>query len=83
MSAMLIYSHMLIYDIKLITVMKFKVLFAIVSIFLLGCKSTVAVKYNDIIVEQQNKLKAGMDEAEPRLKNYFITYQEIFIRAIS
>jgi hypothetical protein len=56
--------------------MKFKVIFfAIAGISLLGCKSNVAVKYNDMIVEHQNKLKAGMDEAEPRLKNYFATFE--------
>ena len=63
--------------------MKFKALFAIASISLLGCKPNVAVKYNDMIVEYQNKLKAGMSEAEPKLKNYFATFEYDSIVSVS
>lgn len=56
--------------------MKLKFFIAIAAISLLGCnKSNVAVKYNDMIVEQQNKLKVGMNETEPRLKSYFETFE--------
>jgi hypothetical protein len=52
------------------------ILFIVFAGFLLpGCKSNVAVKYNDMIVQEQNKVKAGMDETEPRLKNYFATFE--------
>ena len=64
-------------------VMKFKLFIVIASLSLLGCKSDIARKYNDMIVQQQNKLKAGMDEAEPRLKNYFATFEYDSIVSIS
>ena len=66
-----------------IIVMKFKLFIAIAVISLPGCKSNVAVKYNNMIVEHQNNLKAGMDEAEPRLKNYFATFEYDSIVSVS
>ncbi len=63
--------------------MKFQLFIAITCVLLLACKSDVARKYNDMIVQQQNKLKAGMDEAEPKLKNYFASFEYDSIVSIS
>jgi hypothetical protein len=58
-------------------VMKFKFFSAVAVVLLFGCKNKnhVAVNYNNMIVEQQNILKTGMDEEEPKLKSYFVIFE--------
>jgi len=64
--------------------MKFNLLIVMVAIFMVSCKSNNgAVKYNNLVVEQQNKLKAAMDENEPKLKGYFSSFEYDSITAIS
>jgi hypothetical protein len=63
--------------------MKLTLFFLIACISLVGCKSNVAVRYNDMIVDQQNKLKSAMDDAEPKLKNYFATFEYDSIANVS
>jgi hypothetical protein len=65
--------------------MKFKNFFSVAGICFLamGCKSKVAMNYNDMIVQEQNNLRNGMDEAEPRLKNYFVTFEYDSIVSVS
>jgi len=55
--------------------MKFKTILAITVIFLTGCKSKIAMDYNDMIAAKQKSLGESMDDAEPNLKNYFASYQ--------
>jgi len=65
--------------------MKFKTVFTIATIcfFAIGCKSKIAMDFNDMIVKKQKKLAERMDEAEPKLKNYFATYEYDSIASIS
>ena len=44
---------------------------AIICFMGIGCKSKIAMNYNDMIVEKQKTLAKNMDQAEPLLKNYF------------
>ncbi|PYM05300.1 MAG: hypothetical protein DMF15_16125 [Verrucomicrobia bacterium] len=56
-----------------ISVMKFKTVFAIAIIcfFVIGCKSKMAVDYNNIVVKDQQSLAKSMEQTEPQLKHYF------------
>lgn len=66
-------------------VMERKIIIAIVTICFLaiGCKSKIAMNYNDMIVEKQKTLGKGMDEAAPLLKNYFASYDYDSIASVS
>ena len=65
--------------------MKRKTIVAISLICLLtaGCKSKLAMNYNDMIVEKQKNLGKGMDQAAPLLKDYFASYQYDSIASVS
>ena len=65
--------------------MKFKTIFsiAIICFFAIGCKSKIAIDYNDMIVKKQKDLNASMDKTEPALKNYFASYQYDSIVGVS
>ena len=56
---------------------------AIICFSGMGCKSKVAMNYNDMIVEKQKKLGKNMDQAAPLLKNYFASYQYDSIASVS
>ena len=66
-------------------VMKCKTIVAIAIICFLGggCKSKLAVDYNDMIVEKQKSLGKSMDAAAPLLKNYFASFQYDSIASVS
>lgn len=49
----------------------------------IGCKSKIAMNYNDMIVEKQKSLGKNMDQAAPLLKNYFATYDYDSIASVS
>jgi hypothetical protein len=65
--------------------MKCKAIVAIAVICFLGtgCKSKIAMNYNDLIVAKQKSLGKNMDQAAPLLKNYFASYQYDSIASIS
>ncbi len=65
--------------------MKFKTVFTIAAIcfFMVGCKSKIALDYNNMIVKKQKDLAKSMDETEPKLKNYFASYEYDSIASIS
>lgn len=48
-----------------------------------GCKSKIAMDYNEMIVTKQKSLGKSMDEAAPLLKNYFASYQYDSIASVS
>jgi hypothetical protein len=48
---------------------------AIICFLAIGCKSKIAMDYNDMIVDKQKNLGKSMDQAAPLLKNYFASYQ--------
>jgi hypothetical protein len=56
---------------------------AIICFSGVGCKSKVAMNYNDMIVEKQKNLVKNMDQAAPLLKNYFASFQYDSIASIS
>jgi hypothetical protein len=56
---------------------------AIVCFFAIGCKSKVAMDYNDMIVKKQKSLAESIDQNEPKLKNYFATYEYDSIASVS
>ena len=56
---------------------------AIICFSGIGCKSKVAMNYNDMIVEKQKKLAKNMDQAAPLLKNYFASFQYDSIASVS
>jgi len=66
-----------IMSITKLLVMKFRTFFAIVGIcfFAIGCKSEIAMDYNDMIVQRQKGLGADMEATEPGLKNYFASFE--------
>ena len=66
-------------------VMKFKTVFAIavVCCFAIGCKSKMAVDYNNLIVREQQSLAKSMEQTEPQLKNYFANYEYDSIASVS
>lgn len=49
----------------------------------IGCKSKIAMNYNNMIVAKQKKLGKSMDEAAPLLKNYFAAYEYDSIASVS
>jgi len=57
--------------------MKFRTFFAVIGIcfFAMGCKSKLAIDYNNMLAEKQKSLGIAMDEAEPKLRNYFVSFQ--------
>ncbi|HEY2720530.1 MAG TPA: hypothetical protein VGI82_02315 [Chitinophagaceae bacterium] len=65
--------------------MKFRAIYTIAAVCMLtaGCKSKIAIDYNDMIAGKQKDLGKSMDEAEPNLKNYFASYQYDSIAAVS
>ncbi len=65
--------------------MKFKTIFTIAAIcfFAIGCKSKIAMDYNNRIAKKQKNLGKSMDEAEPNLKNYFASYEYDSIASVS
>jgi len=65
--------------------MKCKTIVAIVIICSLGagCKSKLAIDYNDMIVKKQKSLGKSMDAAAPLLKNYFASFQYDSIASVS
>jgi hypothetical protein len=65
--------------------MKFKTFFAIATIcfFAIGCKSTIAKDYNDMIVKKQKSLAVSIDQNEPKLRNYFSNYEYDSIASVS
>ena len=65
--------------------MKFKTIFtiAIICLFTIGCKSKIAMDYNNSIAKKQKGLGKSMDEAEPNLKNYFASYEYDSIASVS
>ena len=56
---------------------------AIVAFWAAGCKSKVALDYNNMIVEKQKRLGKSMDDAAPLLKNYFASYTYDSIASVS
>lgn len=40
-----------------------------------GCKSKLAMDYNNMIAKDQKSLNQSIDQAEPDLKNYFASFQ--------
>ena len=56
---------------------------AIICFLGIGCKSKIAMNYNDMIVEKQKGLGKSMDQAAPLLKNYFATFEYDSIAGIS
>jgi len=65
--------------------MKFKTVFTIATIcfFAIGCKSTIAKDYNDMIVKKQKNLAESIDQNEPKLRNYFANYEYDSIASVS
>jgi len=56
---------------------------AIICSVAAGCKSKLAIDYNDMIVEKQKSLGKSMDAAAPLLKNYFASFQYDSIASVS
>jgi hypothetical protein len=65
--------------------MKCKTIVAITIICFsgMGCKSKIAMNYNDMIVEKQKSLGKNMDQAAPLLKNYFASFEYDSIASVS
>ena len=65
--------------------MKFKSIFtiAVICLFAIGCKSKIAMDYNNTIAKKQKSLGKSMDEAEPNLKNYFASFEYDSIASVS
>ena len=57
--------------------MKFRIFFAVAGIcfFAMGCKPKIAIDYNDMIAQKQKSLGTAIDTAEPKLKNYFASFE--------
>jgi hypothetical protein len=56
---------------------------AIICFSGMGCKSKIAMNYNDMIVEKQKSLGKNMDQAAPLLKNYFASFEYDSIASVS
>ena len=56
---------------------------AVIAFWAVGCKSKIAMDYNNMIVEKQKRLGKNMDEAAPLLKNYFASYTYDSIASVS
>ncbi len=65
--------------------MKFQTIVTIAAIGLMavGCKSKLAMDYNDMIVNRQKSLGKSMDQAAPLLKSYFASYEYDSIASVS
>lgn len=65
--------------------MKFRTIFTIAAIcfFAIGCKSKIALDYNDMVVKNQQSLASSMDQTEPQLKDYFANHEYDSIAAVS
>ena len=65
--------------------MKLRIFFAVMVIcfFAIGCKSKIAIDYNNMIAEKQKRLGTAMDAAEPQLKNYFVSFEYDSIVSVS
>ena len=65
--------------------MKHKTIVMIATICLLtvGCKSKLAMDYNDMIVDKQKSLGKSMDQVAPSLKSFFATYEYDSIASVS
>ena len=65
--------------------MKFKTFFPVIGIcfFATGCKSKIAIEYNNMVVENQKSLGNAMVVAEPQLKNYFASFEYDSIVTVS
>src|SRR5260221_2065700 len=65
--------------------MKFKTFFAVAGIcfFVVTCKTKIAIDYNNMIAEKQKNLGTVMNEAEPRLRNYFASFEYDSIVSVS
>ena len=65
--------------------MKFRTIFAVAAVcfFAIGCKSKMALDYNDLIVKNQQSLASSMDQTEPQLKNYFANHEYDSIASVS
>jgi len=65
--------------------MKFRTIFtiAVICFFAVGCKSKMALDYNNMIVKSQQSLANSMDQTEPQLKNYFANYEYDSIASVS
>jgi hypothetical protein len=64
--------------------MKLKTLLVIATIiWLCGCKSRLAMDYNNMIVKKQKELSESMDRTEPILKKYFTSFQYDSITSLS
>jgi len=65
--------------------MKFRTIFTIATIcfFAIGCKSKMALDYNDMIVKNQQSLASSMDQTEPQLKDYFANHEYDSIAVVS
>ena len=56
---------------------------AVIGSMAAGCKSKLAIDYNDMIVKKQKSLGRGMDAVAPLLKNYFASFQYDSIASVS
>jgi hypothetical protein len=65
--------------------MKFRTFYTIIGIcfFAMGCKPEIAIDYNNMIAEEQKNLGTAMDAAEPRLRNYFASFEYDSIVSVS
>ena len=65
--------------------MKFRLVltFALSCSCLGGCKSKIAMDYNNMILKNQQELNKCIDETEPNLKNYFASYEYDSIASLS
>lgn len=65
--------------------MKIKTVFtiAVICFFAIGCKSKMAVDYNNLIAKDQQILDKSMEQTEPQLKNYFANYEYDSIASVS
>ena len=56
---------------------------AAICFFGIGCKTKVAKDYSDMIVKKQKSLTESINKNEPRLREYFATYEYDSIASIS
>ena len=65
--------------------MKFRTICTIATIcfFAIGCKSKMALDYNNMIAQNQQSLAESMDQTEPLLKDYFANHEYDSIASVS
>lgn len=65
--------------------MRLKFLLAATGIlfFAAGCKSKIAMDYNDMIAKKEKSLELSMNESEDKLKNYFSNFEYDSIASVS